>query len=76
MSKIADIRELTDTELVGKKAELRQEYLNLRLQQASGQLEKPHRLREIRREVARVETALSEKSKGLKITSRKPAVKK
>lgn len=76
MSKIADIRELTETELAGRKTELRQEYLNLRLQQASGQLEKPHRLREIRRDVARVETALSEKRKGLKIVSRKPAAKK
>ncbi len=73
--KIIEARELTETELVAKKSELRREYFNLKLQQASGQIEKPSRLRDVRRAVAKVETALTEKRKGLKVTSRKTAVK-
>ena len=42
-----------------KERELRQEMFNLRLQQASGQLEKPARLRNLRRDVARIETQIS-----------------
>ena len=68
--KMIDIRALTEQELVAKKRELRQEVFNLRLQQASGQLEKPSRLRELRRNVARLATAFTEKKKGLSITSR------
>jgi large subunit ribosomal protein L29 len=40
--------------------ELRQEKLTLRLQQASSQLEKPARLRHLRKDIARVETRLSQ----------------
>jgi len=50
---------MTPTELSAKSRDLRQELFNLRLQQASSQLEKPGRLREIRREVARLETQMS-----------------
>lgn len=57
--KINEIKELSTEELLTRKRDLRQEFLNLRLQQQSGQLEKPSRLREIRREVARIETVLS-----------------
>ena len=39
--KIAEVRNLTDSELVTKKKEARQEYFNLRLQQTTGALEKP-----------------------------------
>jgi large subunit ribosomal protein L29 len=38
---------------------MRQELFNLRLQQASSQLEKPSRMRELRKDIARVETQLS-----------------
>ena len=65
-----DIRALTEQELIAKKRELRQESFNLRLQQASGQLEKSSRLRELRRNVARLETAFTEKKKGIAIQSR------
>ena len=74
--KMIEVRALTEQELVAKKRELRQENFNLRLQQASGQLEKPSRLRELRRNVARLETALSEKRKGLSIQSRQPSTGK
>lgn len=59
--KIQELRELSNEELHTRKRELRQEAFHLRLQQQGGQLERPSRLREIRREVARVETILSER---------------
>jgi large subunit ribosomal protein L29 len=58
---IKEIRELSNEELVGKKRDLRHEAFHLRLQQASGQLERPSRLHEIRRDVARIETILSDR---------------
>jgi large subunit ribosomal protein L29 len=67
--KIADARNLTDSELVSKKKDARQEYFNLRLQQTTGALEKPSRLNEIRKDVAKLETVLSERRLGLKVKS-------
>ena len=58
---IKEIKELSSEELSKRKVALRQESFNLRLQQVSGQMEKPSRLRDIRREVARVETILSQR---------------
>jgi large subunit ribosomal protein L29 len=57
--KIKEIIELSTDELLTKKRDLRQESLHLRLQQQSGQLEQPSRLRLLRRDVARIETVLS-----------------
>jgi large subunit ribosomal protein L29 len=57
--KMSDIRDATVVELTAKNRDLRQEMFNLRLQQASAQLEKPARLRTLRRDIARVETQLS-----------------
>jgi large subunit ribosomal protein L29 len=50
------INDLTLPELQAKSRDLRQEMFNLRLQQASAQLEKPARLRTLRRDIARLET--------------------
>jgi len=61
--KIAEIKELTIKELAARKNEIRREILNLRIQQQAGQLEKPHMLRNLRRDVARVETVATQKSK-------------
>lgn len=61
--KIEEIKNLSVDELRTRKRELRQESFHLRLQQQSGQLEKPSQLREIRREVARLETVLTQKTK-------------
>ena len=61
--KIKQIIEMTTDELLTKKRDLRQESLHLRLQQQSGQLEQPSRLRLLRRDVARIETILSQRSK-------------
>jgi large subunit ribosomal protein L29 len=57
--KIKEIIEMSTDELLTKRRDLRQERLHLRLQQQSGQLEQPSRLRLLRRDVARIETILS-----------------
>ena len=57
--KMSEIKDLTLTELSAKGRDLRQEMFNLRLQQASAQLEKPARLRTLRKDIARLETRVS-----------------
>jgi large subunit ribosomal protein L29 len=54
------IKDATETELMAMGRDLRHEMFNLRLQQASSQLEKPARLRLLRKDIARVETRLSQ----------------
>ena len=61
--KIKEIRDLTRDELAARKHQLREESFHLRIQQQSGQLEKPSQIRVIRREVARIETVLNQKAK-------------
>ena len=60
--KFKEMSELSSDELLTKKRDLRQESLHLRLQQQSGQLEQPSRLRLLRREVARIETILAQRA--------------
>ena len=60
--KFKEIQELSSEELQSKKREMRQESLHLRLQQQSGQLEQPSRLRLLRRQVAQLETVLSQRA--------------
>lgn len=60
-SKITEIRELSTEELTGRLRDLKQEALNLRLQQATGQLENTARRRLVRRETARVQTILTQR---------------
>ena len=57
--KMSELKDLTPVELAAKGRDLRQEMFNLRLQQASAQLEKPARLRNLRRDIARIETHIS-----------------
>lgn len=59
--KIKEIRELSNEELVARKRELKHESFNLRIQQKTGQLEKPSLIKSNRREVARIESVLSER---------------
>ena len=54
------IKDATLVELSALSRDLRHEMFNLRLQQASSQLEKPARLRDLRRDIARVETRISQ----------------
>jgi large subunit ribosomal protein L29 len=58
--KMSEIKDLTPQELTAKSRDLRQEIFTLRLQQASSQLEKPARLRLLRRDIARLETRISQ----------------
>jgi large subunit ribosomal protein L29 len=67
--KTKEIAELSADELRSRKRELRHEIFNLRLQQQSGQLEKPSLIRTLRREAARVETFLSKKIKAAAVKS-------
>ena len=57
---MSEIKDLTVVELTAKSRDLRQEMFNLRLQQASSQLEKPARLRHLRKDIARIETQISQ----------------
>jgi large subunit ribosomal protein L29 len=58
--KISEIRDKTKVELAAQGRELRMELFNLKLQKASSQLEKPIRLRELRRDIARIETQVTQ----------------
>jgi large subunit ribosomal protein L29 len=57
--KMSELKEVPMDELLAKSRDMRQEIFNLRLQQASAQLEKPARLRTLRRDIARIETQIS-----------------
>ncbi len=61
--KISEIQDLTTQELLAKGRDLRAELFNLRLLKVSSQLEKSHRIRFIRRDIARIETQLSKQRK-------------
>jgi large subunit ribosomal protein L29 len=61
--KMNEITELSTDELLTKRRDLRQERLHLRLQQQSGQLEQPSMLRLLRRDIARIQTELSQREK-------------
>ena len=59
--KINEIRELSDEDLKAKIAEAKEELFNLRFSQATGSLEKPHRINELRKAVAHMKTVLRER---------------
>jgi len=54
--KIKELREMTVEELNQQLAEIKKEQFNLKLQQVSGQMENPARIKELRRTVARIKT--------------------
>jgi len=59
--KISEIRELSNEEINAKLKESKEELINLRFQQATGNLEKPSRIRDLRHTVARLKTVLRER---------------
>ncbi len=63
-SKAAELRELPDDELLARIDSSKEELFNLRFQLATGQLDNTARLRELRREVARIATVLREREIG------------
>lgn len=61
MAAAAELRELTDEELVQRLDEAKEELFNLRFQNATGQLDSSARLGQVRRDVARINTVLRER---------------
>ncbi len=61
MSKMEELRNLSTEELNNKIKENKEELFNLRFQQATGNLEKPVRLRELRKQVAKMKTIIRER---------------
>ena len=59
--KFSEIRELSNEEINAKLKETKEELFNLRFQQATGNLEKPSRIRDLRHTVARLKTVLRER---------------
>ena len=59
--KAVDLRQKTDDELSEQLGELKRESLNLRFQSSSGQLEATSRVRDVRRDIARINTILTER---------------
>jgi large subunit ribosomal protein L29 len=59
--KFTDIKEMSSEELLVQRRDFKMERINLRLQQQSGQLENPTRLRIIRRHIAQIETVLTDR---------------
>lgn len=62
--KVKELRELTMEELDQQIQDAQKEMFNLRLQQVSGNLENPARIKELRRSVARIKTIQNEKVEG------------
>ena len=58
---VNEIRELSTEEIIAKIKECKEELFNLRFQQATGNLEKPSRIRDLRHTVARMKTVLKER---------------
>ena len=63
MAKIDDLKTRTDDQLNEQLGELKREQFNLRFQAATNQLEKPARIREVRRTIAQIKTLQSERSR-------------
>lgn len=57
--KMKDLEGLTEAELAEKEKQLKQELFNLRFQLATGRIENPMKIRQTRRDIARVKTAMS-----------------
>ena len=69
--KFLEMKDMTLVELSAKSRDLRHDMFNLRLQQASAQLEKPARLRILRRDIARLETRISQlRSRGAELPNK------
>ncbi len=63
MTKATDLRAKSDDQLVEELSSLKREAFNLRFQAATSQLEKPTRVKEVRRDIARIKTLQGERSR-------------
>ena len=66
MADIADLRTKTDDQLTVELTELKREQYNLRFQAATNQLERPARIKEVRRDIARIKTLQGERARSAK----------
>jgi large subunit ribosomal protein L29 len=62
MANTEDLRTKTDDQLTAELTELKREQFNLRFQAATNQLEKPSRIREVRRTIAQIKTLQNERA--------------
>jgi len=62
--KISELKELTSDELKSKETELRDQLFKLRFQKSLGQLENPLKIKNIRKDIARIQTLLNRPGKG------------
>ena len=60
--KANQLRDLTDSELRARESEIAERLFSLRIQKVTGQLEKPNKVKEAKREMARVLTVLRERA--------------
>lgn len=65
-AKVKELREMTDAELNKKLADSKDELFRLRFQMATGQLDNPMRLKDVRRRIARLKTIIRERELGIK----------
>jgi large subunit ribosomal protein L29 len=63
MKKPSELRAMTADELKQEEANLRKELFNLRFQKVTGEIENPMRIKQTRKDIARVLTVITEKSK-------------
>ena len=66
MKKMAEIREMTDAELVNTLSELDKEKFNLKVQAKTGQLQNSARIKQVKLEIARIQTEQTVRSKSAK----------
>ncbi|GAB4537442.1 MAG: 50S ribosomal protein L29 [Thermodesulfovibrionia bacterium] len=64
MKRTVALRDMTIEELRQEEMTLRRELLNLRFQKVTGELQNPMRIRQVRKDIARVLTVINEKQKG------------
>ena len=62
MAKIDDLKTASDDQLSGQLGDLKREAFNLRFQAATNQLEKPSRVREVRKDIARIKTVQAQRA--------------
>jgi large subunit ribosomal protein L29 len=65
-SRTEDLRAKSDDQLSGELADLKREAFNLRFQAATNQLERPARIKEVRRDIARIKTLQGERARSAK----------
>ena len=58
--KMENIRKLSQTELIAEESRLKKELFNLRFQHTTGQLENPGKMKEVKKDIARVKTVIRE----------------